>query len=425
MDYNRLINEHNRRQSNTSYQNNALLNNNPMFTSNMSYQNSMQMKQMQQMQMIKQAQMRKLQEQQNIRRMEAINQIENNLGDIRDILLKPEEVKLTTQEKRNIEMEMKKMENEYDENKPTFQKELRKEWQSRTNNPYKNIIKESQYIDKFLKKENLHINETNKAKRETIMKNREKDLIVHTVTDKDRMNNKQLNEATGVEDFRREKHNKELKSIYSLSKENEHKQKFHYEHVTKFAIPYRPSDHKGMKKKRIKYLKKKQRELEEGKEQIDVIYNSLISDGTLDEKDKEKLKDYFVEEHIDTIKMIDINNTQPIKKENTASPSKGDTKIHPRAKTINVNKKKVSNDVVKKKPMRIQSVKPVNQKQQVTNNLTSKVPTKHTKLYSKNRIVPNSHDNINNNTTNTIKSTTTTKPIVRVRNTSAKHIIKK
>ena len=132
----------------------------------------------------------------------------------------------------------------------------------RTNQPYKNIIKNEDVTKKNFKSKD--------------------DLIVHKVTIKDK---------EGVDDsynkFKQnlETHNDELQTIYSTDKRNEHKKKFEYNHVYKYRIQYDPKDHDKLKQDRIKYYKDRQKKEEEGKRTVDNILETLINDGIFDKSE--------------------------------------------------------------------------------------------------------------------------------------------
>jgi hypothetical protein len=136
--------------------------------------------------------------------------------------------------------------------------EIKKYWSKRTNQPYKNIMKNEDYTKKF--------KNTN-------------DLIVHRVTDKDK---------EGVEEefvdlqHKLEKHDDQLKVIYSTSKQNEHKKKFEYNHVYKYRVKHNAKDHSNLKEDKIAYYKKQQKKEEVGKKKLDILLDTLVSDGIFD-----------------------------------------------------------------------------------------------------------------------------------------------
>ena len=138
---------------------------------------------------------------------------------------------------------------------------LQKYWQGRTNQPYKNILRNENYNREF-KSNN--------------------DLIVHRVTDKDKV---------GVEkdykDFisKLDMHNSELKTLYSTSKMTENKKKFEYNHKYKYRVNYQPTEHSELKQDRITYYKNEQKKLEQNKEKIDDIIECLVDAGIINEKE--------------------------------------------------------------------------------------------------------------------------------------------
>lgn len=262
-------NYQNHQHSNVPFQNNTLLQNNPIFQNNMMQNNSAQVQQMKMMQM---AYSQKLQDVQKVKQIEKLNELESKLDKekIRDCVIKPIKVE---NDNREVRAKLKEMEASgiYVPDKDNI---LRKYWDSRTNQPYKNIIKDDNYVNKFL----------NKPAPKTVedRKQLEKDLIVHKVTNADK---------EGVEtEYRQlegklEKHNDELKVIYSTTQEAEHKKKFEYNHIYKYRVKYDPSDHNKMKNDRMSYYKKQQKNEENQKDQVDNIIESLINEGIFNEKE--------------------------------------------------------------------------------------------------------------------------------------------
>ena len=258
---NRLLNNYQKfQQNNIPFQNNVLLQNNPMFTNNMQYANSTQMQQMQQMQMMQMMQMQKLKELQQIKHIEKMNEIETTMDKekIKESVIKPIRIERTRKDTQELEAKWKNAEKDYiDSNNKDFGPEVKKYWKMRTNEPYKNILKKEDYTKKITS---------------------ENDLIVHRVTNKDKEG---VEEDRLKMDSNREKHNNELKVIYSTNHKNEHKKKFDYNHVYKYRIQYDPGDHDKLKQDKVKYYKRQQKKEEEGKQKMDSIMD-LISDGIFD-----------------------------------------------------------------------------------------------------------------------------------------------
>jgi len=91
-------------------------------------------------------------------------------------------------------------------------------WKKRTNAPYKNILKDEDWTKNFKK---------------------EKDLIVHTVTKNDKIGlEEEYIQLLGL----LEKHNSDIKVIFSASQENEHKKHFKFVQKYKDRVKYNPKD---------------------------------------------------------------------------------------------------------------------------------------------------------------------------------------
>nr|QBK89344.1 MAG: uncharacterized protein LCMiAC02_04390 [Mimivirus LCMiAC02] len=254
---NRLINQyHNYQQNNNIYNNNALLHN-PMFKNN-AVLNSPQHQQM------IAARMREQENIQNIKRMEELNKILVNMnkGELRDMIIQPKKIK------KNI---IKEIQKNYNIAKKSFPKTRKDYWNKRTNMPYKNIITEEKHYKKFINKRG---------------KINAKELIVYKTTKADRL--KAYKKYDKLKN-NIEKHNNELKVIYSLSKETKHKESFDYNHKYKFRIKYNPSSgHKQLRDNKMDHYKKQQRKLEKNKIKFTNIVNALVDDGTFTTEDLQK-----------------------------------------------------------------------------------------------------------------------------------------
>jgi hypothetical protein len=150
-----------------------------------------------------------------------------------------------------------------------FNSTLQQYWNGRTNQPYKNILKNENYEKIPLRN----------AKKE--------DLIVHKVTDADKIGLlDEFNELIKM----LEKHNNELTVIYSTSKELEHKKKFAYHNTNKFNEKYDPADFKKMKKDKVKFYQKEQKKLEADKKRVDDLIEAAMLSGSLSKEDVEELE---------------------------------------------------------------------------------------------------------------------------------------
>lgn len=254
---NKLLHEYqNFNQNIGSSINNQLLQNNPVFANNMQYANSTQLLQMQRMQQMQQVQMQKLKESQQMKQYEKNNN-QPTLEKIRESVIKP--LKLNEKSKKDrqeLEGKWKMAENNYmDKTGKNFGPEIQKYWKARTNEPYKNILKNESYSKNFKSKD---------------------DLVVHRVTVKDKEG---VDDEFKKMDNNRERHDGELKVIYSTNHKSEHKKKFEYNHVYKYRVQYDPKSHGELKQDKIKYYKELQKKEEDKKQIRDSILECLITDG--------------------------------------------------------------------------------------------------------------------------------------------------
>lgn len=202
-------------------------------------------------------QMQQLRQTHQLKQFEMLNNLENifDKDKIRESVIRPES-RDSKIEKNELVQKWKTQEEMYfDKDKKDYGPEIKKCWERRTNEPYKNILKKENYSREFKTRD---------------------DLVVHRITNKDKEG---VNDEFKKLDENREKHNKELKVIYSTDHENEHKKKFEYNHVYKYRVQYNPNDHEKLKKDKIKYYKERQRKEEEGKKQMDDIAKLLMDDG--------------------------------------------------------------------------------------------------------------------------------------------------
>ena len=178
--------------------------------------------------------------------------MQNKMQDkIRDAIIEP--IKIAN--KNN------KLNNEFDAKKSDYKNEITELWKQRTDDPYKIIIK-----DKYIK-----------GAKST------KDLIVHTVTDKDKKDsNKKFQEYNQTI----EKHNNELKMIYSLSNESKNKESFTYNVVYGNRSIYNPKDHVDMKSDQIKYYIDQQKAIDSDKKRIDNLIEDIVNEGIFGQNQK-------------------------------------------------------------------------------------------------------------------------------------------
>jgi len=229
---------------------------------NMNRQNSHQMRQIE---LRKKEQMRRIQEMHELKKRQLMSRVKRNPKLLRDAVIKP--IKLNQNNMRELDNKVKNAEKTY---KPV----LNRYWNTRTNQPYKNIIKDRKHIDKFINKKQID----------------EKELVVHKVTEEDK---KGVEKKLKTFEGNLEKHNDELKVIYSSSKKTEHLKKFKYNHVSKYRIKHNSTSHKEMKKDRIEQFKKEQKKIHKGEEEKDAILETLVNTGFI--KKKEQLSELEAE----------------------------------------------------------------------------------------------------------------------------------
>ncbi|QKF94049.1 hypothetical protein QKU48_gp0591 [Fadolivirus algeromassiliense] len=291
-----------------TYQNNILLKNNPIFSGNNQMHQMNQMQQMQQMQMLQQMQMQQIKEMQQIKQMEKINELENNMDKekIRESVIKPIKIEKNKKARQELEENWRVAEKKYiDPTKKSYGPEVQEYWKQRTNQPYRGIMKNEDYNKQFKSKD---------------------DLIVHRVTNKDKEG---VEEGFKVMESNIEKHNNELKVIYSTSNKNDHKKKFEYNHVYKYRVQYDPNDHDKLKENRVKYYKEQQKKEEEGKQKIDNIFETLVNDGIFDKNELNSIN-VNVKNQPDNDSTDSNKSTQSIKSNDISKQEKRDKYLNRR-----------------------------------------------------------------------------------------------
>jgi len=141
---------------------------------------------------------------------------------------------------------------------------------SRTNVPYKNILKNEDYTKEF----------------KTIQ-----DLIVHHITLKDKDKYELLKKYEEL-DEKLKRHNGELKIIFHTSKENEHKEKFDYVNYYKHKISYDPQKYDDLKK----YYKKEQQKISKSNKRLENMIELLLENDLSQEELNEMQKNEIIDE---------------------------------------------------------------------------------------------------------------------------------
>lgn len=242
---NKLVNEYQQfTDNNVPYANNSMLMNNPIYFGNIrdpNFYNKVNMAKIEQMKKIKNT------EDLGISKSQLINYI-----------ICPIKIEKTTKSDFNDKYDIAKgtysdiikKNGTVVENVPQYLKDL---WSTRKNIPYKNILKNENYDKEFKTLD---------------------DLIVHKVTQLDKDRIKLENELKILENLI-EKHDGELKIIYSVSEESKHKKEFEYITVYKNRLKFDPKNYNDLKN----FYKKEQRKIEKENRRItDMIELLMISD---------------------------------------------------------------------------------------------------------------------------------------------------
>jgi hypothetical protein len=221
---NKMVNEYDRmRSTNVPFSTNQMLMNNPQYCANVrnsDYYARLMFEKMEQMKKIK-----------------SVEEIGISKDQLTNYIICP--IKIEKEDKQEFEKKYNDKSLHYvgftnRKSAPEFVKEL---WKNRTNNPYKNILKDENYKKNFKKK---------------------KDLVVHHATALDKNLIKTMKDYEDKAELI-ELLNGELRIKYSKSKENKYKEKFDYINKVKYRIKYDPKNYNELKqfyKQETKKIKK-------------------------------------------------------------------------------------------------------------------------------------------------------------------------
>ena len=226
------------------FMNNQMLNNNPIYATNIHDQNFYQ-----QMMLQREDQMRKIRN---------ISDLNMSREQITEYVIAP--IKIERGDKGEIERYTT------EEESMMTKKFIEDNWWSkRTNEPYKNILKDEDWRKDFKK---------------------EDDLIVHKVTDLDKIG--LMDDYKTLVDLI-EVHDGELKVIFSSSKETEHKKAFKFVQKYKYRMKYDPKDYNDLKD----YYKKEQKKFDREQKHIDNVISRLMDD-EIDAKELKCIESEFL-----------------------------------------------------------------------------------------------------------------------------------
>lgn len=333
---NNLINQFNshlNQPKQNSFMNNPMINNNPNFSlRDPQFYNKIQMAKIEQ-----------------IKRAKNVNDLGMDKKELCEYIIDP--IKINKTDRGDIEKKLHETEHMYlvqttadkfEDQNNAYLKEL---WKTRTNQPYKNIIKKEAFDKDYKKYYNDNIFKKD-------INNRD-ELIVHKV-----IKNIDADEDLLEADFLLvqeilEKHNKELKSIYSISNENKYKREFEYAQKYRYRLEYNPKDSEELKD----FYKKEQKKINKENKMLDQIIDMLVEQDDLSKeeidklneelhKDKDKeyieddLRDELGDDYDEIMEAIEISQTKEHKRERKNKNTDDTTEERkPRIKTKTIESK--------------------------------------------------------------------------------------
>lgn len=270
MQPNKLIsgfNQYATSRNNVPYNNNNMLMNNPQF-----------MGSIQSPQFFNKINMMKMEQISKIKNVNDLNMSKNQLA---QYIINPYKVERIA--KGELLEKYDNLQNTYITPMKEVPKAISDWWNSRTNNPYKNIMKNENY-----KKDYRSIDE----------------LIVHKVSQLDKDEQLLIDEYEKLTKLL-ETHDDELKVIYSASKKNEYKKEYDYVTKFKYRIKYDPKDYNELKK----FYKSEEKKINKETKRLDEMIELLLMSDDIKKEDLEDLQKERNETKQEDTKNIHIDDT--------------------------------------------------------------------------------------------------------------------
>jgi len=311
---NRLVAQYNNpNNTNIPYSNNSILSNNPHYVGSVrdpNFHNRINMAKMEQVQKVK-----------------SIKDLRLDDKQILSLIINP--IKIEKTDQKELESDFNKLNADYpkqnqstDKNPPQTLKDL---WLKRTNNPYKCVLKDLGVVEYTGK---------NYVKNE--------DLIVHKTTQLDKLTkivlDKELDKLNNV----LEKHNGELKSVYSLDNKNKYLEDFEYVNKYKNKIKYDPKNYAELKD----YYKKEQKKINKEQKRIDDMIETLLTGDDITQEELNEIKQ--LQDKNDNTENTKISNV--ISLENVKKKIDNDSDEKPKKQV----KKKIDSDSDSDSELKIQ-----------------------------------------------------------------------
>ncbi len=173
---------------------------------------------------------------------------------------------------------------------------LRELWKNRTNQPYKNVIKKELFDKEYKKYYNDDI-----FKKDINNKN---ELIVHKVIKNIDADEDLLEAEFLLIQEILEKHNGELKNIYSTSNENKYKKEFEYAQKYRYRLEYNPKDSEELKD----FYKKEQKKINKENKMLDQLIDMLVEGEDLSKEESDILNEQLKESRKKKTKVKDLED---------------------------------------------------------------------------------------------------------------------
>ena len=231
-----------------------------------------------------------------IKRAKKIEDMGMTKKELYEHIIDPHKIEKTS--KQEIDKDLNKIEGMYVIDKTSQSNDFLKDlWRKRTNNPYKNVIKKELFENNYKKyyKDNIFKKDISDKK----------ELMVHKVIKDIDADELLLENEFELLNGILEKHNNELKSIYSVSNKTQFKKDFEYAQKYKYRLEYNPKDAEELKD----FYKKEQKKINKENKMLDEIIDILVEQEELSKEEVDALNNKL--EEVNKVKLSDnLNNNK-------------------------------------------------------------------------------------------------------------------
>jgi hypothetical protein len=325
---------------------------------------------------------------QRVNQVRSINELNINKEKLSDYVICP--MKIEKGNNEDVDKEFKNISSNYQEIRENL-------WKQRTNQPYKNIIKDADFNKSFNSKE---------------------DLLIHKVTKADSDPKKFEKEFKNLKE-RLKKEDNELKNvIFTESRKEEHRKRFNYIKKFKRRVNFNPKDFSDLKKAYEQEVKS----IEKRGNMITEVLDKYMDSDRFSIEDKKRIQDAYQEyqnakiEDFDK-KLLTAGNDETVKTSKSKRPPNAPNKKSNEKQNIKHDKTSDSKDSKPKKKVQVVNMKNNNSDNKETNEIQNKTTNDNIKSKPKKKVtVVNMKKNEDDKVKDDSKDTNESKKKVKVIN---------